>query len=103
MIDLATILTGYEKASVEVKLASGGLPGSTWESYSSFANTFGGVILLGVEENHKTHELIPRGVSDSHQMMIDIWNTLNNPQKSTTTYCLRTMSIPSNIKAWISS
>ena len=81
MIDLAAKLTESEKASVEAKLAAGGLPGSTWESYSSFANTFGGVILLGVEENKKTHELIPRGVSDSHQMIVDIWNTLNNPQK----------------------
>ncbi len=81
MIDIAAILTGYEKASVEVKLAAGGLPGSTWESYSSFANTFGGVILLGVKENEKTHELIPEGIGDPHQMIVDIWNTLNNPQK----------------------
>lgn len=81
MIDIATILSGTEKVTVEVKLATGGLPNSVWETYSSFANTFGGVILLGVEEAHETHELIPRGVGNPHQMITNIWNTLNNPQK----------------------
>lgn len=81
MIDIVTILSGKEKVTVEAKLAAGGLPNSIWETYSSFANTFGGVILLGVEEIKETHELIPRGVSDPHQMITNIWNTLNNPQK----------------------
>lgn len=81
MIDIVTILSGKEKVTVEAKLATGGLPNSVWETYSSFANTFGGVILLGVEEIKETHELIPKGVSDPHQMVTNIWNTLNNPQK----------------------
>ena len=42
-----------ESAHVEFKSAKGGFPGSFWESYSAFANTDGGVIVLGVLEKNK--------------------------------------------------
>lgn len=34
----------------EVKTATFAVPVSVWDTYSSFANTYGGVIILGVEE-----------------------------------------------------
>lgn len=81
MIDITAVLSSTENVNIEAKLASGGIPSSIWETYSSFANTFGGTILLGVEEIKATHQLVPKGVTDPHKTIVEIWNTLNNPQK----------------------
>lgn len=43
--------TGAEMSDVEVKSAVGGLPKSSAESLSAFANTNGGTLVLGLDEN----------------------------------------------------
>ena len=48
MIDLNEIFKFSEKANVEVNAAQGGIPNSIWDTYSSFTNTFGGTIILGI-------------------------------------------------------
>lgn len=50
MFDLRNFDKYKEDNSREVKKAVGGLPVTLWETYSSFANSNGGVIILGVGE-----------------------------------------------------
>ena len=81
MIDLKEIFKSSEKVNIEVKAAQGGIPNSIWETYSSFANAFGGTIILGIGEDKETKKFIPMGVPDAEKMISDIWNIVNNSQK----------------------
>ena len=81
MIDIKAILEKGEKLTVEAKLAQGGLPNSIWETYSAFANSYGGTILLGVEENKKTRGLSVAGIDNPQKLISDFWNIVNNPNK----------------------
>lgn len=80
IIDIKNLAKYEENNRIEAKRAKGGLPNSLWETYSAFANTEGGIILLGVDEN-EDHKLVATGIEDAHKMMTDLWNILNNKQK----------------------
>jgi len=61
--------TGNESGEVEVKTARTDLPKSVKESLSAFANTRGGVILLGVDERQ---DFMPTGVDDAAKISADL-------------------------------
>ena len=77
--DIKRLIDGGETDAVEFKSAQGGVPASFWESYSAFANTDGGVIVLGIGgSNGKRHVA---GVADADKLVADIWNAANNPKR----------------------
>ena len=80
MLDFSNVTRYRENNRIEAKKAAGGLPRSIWETYSAFANTIGGVILLGVEEL-PDHSLRPIDLPDPEQMITEFWNIINNPNK----------------------
>ena len=49
--DIKVLLKVGERISFECKKAENNIPKSVWETYSSFANTIGGIIVLGITEN----------------------------------------------------
>ncbi len=64
----------------EVKKADGGLPVSLWDTYSSFANCYGGVIILGVKEN-KDGSWRTTGLQNASKLRKEFWDNMNNPKK----------------------
>lgn len=77
MLDLSQISRWRENNRLEAKLATGGLPQSLWETYSAFANTYGGVILLGVEEL-PDHSLRVQGLLDAQEMVEELCAMLDD-------------------------
>ena len=80
MLDFTNLSKYRENNRIEVKKAQGGLPHSIWETYSAFANTLGGIILLGVEElSDKTFN--PIGLIDPEKIEKEFWDIINNSKK----------------------
>ena len=72
------LLNVHEKYYIELKTASE-LPSSFWDSYSSFCNTSGGWIVLGVEEDKPLNKI--KGVGNATKAIISLWDQLSNPNK----------------------
>lgn len=74
-----SVLSKYkENKRIEAKKATGGLPRSIWETYSAFANTSGGVILLGVLEDKKDRTLYPVDLPDPQRLIAQFLDGVND-------------------------
>ena len=81
MLDLTHLEQYKENNRIEAKKALGGLPHSIWETYSAFANTLGGIILLGVTEySDKTLHTVD--LPDPQRLVKEFWDIVNNPNKT---------------------
>lgn len=80
--DITEMLQYGERVNLECKEAKSDVPKAVWETYSSFANTNGGLILLGIKENMCESEFSKRfeitGVRNAERIVGDFWNTLNS-------------------------
>ncbi|VAX37897.1 Transcriptional regulator [hydrothermal vent metagenome] len=74
--DILTRLDWGESDDLEFKSAKGGLPQSMWETYSSMANSQGGVILLGVENDGTVS-----GLEDVVKLKKSVWDAVHNKGK----------------------
>lgn len=84
--EILNLLRYGERINLECKKAESKLPNSVWETYSSFANTDGGVILFGVEEHMKETDYDKRysfvSIHNPEQRLKDFWNTVNSEKVS---------------------
>jgi len=73
-----------ESVNLECKLAAGrdghgAIPEDFWPTYSSFANTDGGIVLLGVREKQGQFSLT--GIANIARVRKELFDGLNNRQK----------------------
>lgn len=80
LFDLSKFDSYKENNHREVKKAEGGLPNSLWDTYSAFANCYGGVIILGVKED-KDGNWRTTGLENTSKLKKIFWDTLNNRKK----------------------
>lgn len=84
--DITTLLLMGERINFETKKAENSIPKSVWETYSAFANTIGGYILLGIsEQKGREGNLLytTTGIKNPEKLKKELFDTLNNDKVST--------------------
>ncbi len=76
---IESLISESESTEVEFKSAKGGFPGSFWATYSAFANTQGGVIILGVKEKNNKFSIDGLSKEQADKYLKEFWNNVNNP------------------------
>ena len=75
---LDSLLNSVESDDLEFKSAAGGFSGSFWDTYSAFANSEGGVIVLGVIERKGKFYIDNLSDEQIEKYTKDFWNNVNN-------------------------
>lgn len=84
-LDLEKLLSLGEGTELECKKAVDTCPKAVWETYSAFANTNGGWILLGVTEKRIADgrtEFSISGVKNVPKVLTEFWNAINSDKVS---------------------
>ena len=80
--DILDYLKVGERITFECKKAENAVPKSVWETYSSFANTIGGTIILGIKENTNEDDVEKRfeitGIADARKIKKEFFDTINS-------------------------
>ncbi|WDP90670.1 MAG: putative DNA binding domain-containing protein [Desulfobacter sp.] len=79
--DISALSETYE---IECKLAAGKdgkgeLPKDFWPTYSAFANSYGGDVILGLKETKTGFKV--KGITRPQKVTDDLWSLLNDPKK----------------------
>lgn len=81
MQELKSLIYQGERVDTECKKAESNVPTSIYESYSAFANTKGGYIILGVKEDktkkNPEERFLIQGIDNPEKQREDFWNTIN--------------------------
>lgn len=77
-----------EYEELEYKAATGGFPEDFWKTYSAFANSNGGLIVLGIKEHKNTMTIQGLEPEKINKYKKTFWDSVNNPQTVNTNLLL---------------
>ena len=82
---IRNLINGSENYELEFKSAKGGFPESFWQTFSAFANTNGGIIVLGIK--HTNHKNIPDNLTEEliNTYKKRFWDCAHNKEKVSAT------------------
>lgn len=84
--EILELLKYGERVTLECKDSHNEISKSVWETYSAFANTCGGVILLGIEEHMSEKNIDKRftftDIKNPQTRLKEFWDTINSDKVS---------------------